>query len=117
MRILNYNASILFCISLISITLAACTIHRIDIQQGTVMEQENLDRLKTGMTKEQIIFLLGDAPIQDPFHPNRWDYIYTFKSSTEGTTGKHIILLFDGDKLTSIRKDDWSDPKPKTGTE
>ncbi|MBI1195935.1 MAG: outer membrane protein assembly factor BamE [Gammaproteobacteria bacterium] len=105
MRILNYSASILFCIFLFP-ALTACTIHRIDIQQGTVMEQENLDRLKTGMTKEQVIFLLGDAPIQDPFHPDRWDYIYSLKSSTEGTTSKHIILLFDGDKLSAIRKDD-----------
>lgn len=107
MRTVNYSASILFCISLIP-ALAACTIHLIDIQQGTVMEQENLDRLKPGMTKEQVFFLLGDAPIQDPFHPNRWDYIYTLKSSTDGTTGKHIVLLFDDDKLSSIRNDDWS---------
>jgi len=112
MRILNYSASILFRISLISLALAACTIHRIDIQQGTVMDQENLDRIKAGMTKEQVVFLLGDAPIQDPFHPNRWDYIYTVKSSTAGTTGKHIVLLFDGDKLSGIRKDDWQGPKP-----
>jgi len=72
------------------------------------MDQENLDRIKPGMTKEQVVFLVGDAPIRDPFHPNRWDYVYTFKSSTEGMTGKHIVLLFDGDTLASVRENDYS---------
>ncbi len=77
------------------------------------MDQDNLDRIKPGMTKEQVVFLIGDAPIRDPFHPNRWDYIYTFKSSADGTTGKHVVLRFDGDKLTSMSQNELPSKEPE----
>ena len=87
-------------------------VYRIDIQQGNVIDQEMIDKLKPGMDKRQVQFIMGTPPLIDPFHTERWDYIYTY--SKRGRTRKqiHITLYFedeklaylDGDVVTAIRK-------------
>ncbi|HEX5638142.1 MAG TPA: outer membrane protein assembly factor BamE, partial [Gammaproteobacteria bacterium] len=44
--------------------------HKIDIQQGNQVNAEDLDRLKIGMTKQQVKYLLGTPLLQDSFHKN-----------------------------------------------
>lgn len=51
-------------------------LYRIDVQQGNFITQEIVDKLNLGMTKSQVRFVLGSALISDPFHDNRWDYVY-----------------------------------------
>jgi outer membrane protein assembly factor BamE len=35
-----------------------------------------LDKLKPGMTPAQVRFILGTPLVVDPFHKDRWDYVY-----------------------------------------
>jgi outer membrane protein assembly factor BamE len=86
-----------------AIILSACSVHKIDIQQGNVITQEMLEKLKIGMDKPQVSRLLGTPLIEDPFHKGRWDYIYKFVAGDTGETqSSHITLFFDGDSLTKI---------------
>jgi len=50
-----------------------------DIQQGNEIDAEMLLKLKPGMTKNQVRFVLGTPLIQDSFHNNRWDYLYAMR--------------------------------------
>ena len=58
--------------------LSACFLkpYKIDVQQGNFLDQEMVAKLKPGMTRSQVRFLLGTPLIADPFHPDRWDYVY-----------------------------------------
>ena len=86
-----------------AIILGACSVHRIDIQQGNVITQEMLEKLKIGMGKQQVSRLLGTPLIEDPFHKGRWDYIYKFVAGDTGEKqSSHITLFFDGENLTKI---------------
>ncbi len=76
--------------------------HKLEIQQGNVLEPEALEQLKAGMTQSQVKFLLGTPLLTDPFHPNRWDYTYTRKKSNEPAESKHLVLFFEGDILQKI---------------
>jgi outer membrane protein assembly factor BamE len=67
--------------------------HRIDIQQGNVVTQEMVAKLKPGMTRQQVRFVLGTPPIVDPFHPQRWDYVYYYRKA--GTVTEHRRLEGD----------------------
>lgn len=91
-----------------TLILTSCSIHKIDIQQGNVLEKDTLDQLKTGMTISQVRFLLGNPSIRDPFHQNRWDYVYLFKSGQQGSTAEkqRLTLYFDGEVLTRIDRQD-----------
>ena len=52
-------------------------IYRPTIQQGNVVKQEQVNELRPGMSKRQVKFLLGTPMLNDVFHANRWDYVYT----------------------------------------
>ena len=79
-----------------------CSAYRIDIRQGNTLEAEAVDSLRVGMTKQQVVFLFGTPLVQDPFHPNRWDYVFTFTPGGGDMTRQHLSLYFDGDELAQI---------------
>ena len=79
--------------------------YRIDIQQGNVLTQEMVDKLKPGMTRQQVRFVLGTPPIVDPFHPDRWDYVYYYKKGGAVQEHRRLVLLFDGDTLKRVDGD------------
>lgn len=82
-----------------------------DVQQGNVIDKKELDKLKTGMSKRQVRFLLGTPAIQDPFHKNRWDYVYTLRRGDDPDLEKRrLTLLFKGNKLKKI--DNRAYPNP-----
>lgn len=79
--------------------------HRIDVQQGNALDQESVAKLKPGLTRSQVRFLLGTPLLVDPFHPNRWDYVYTFHKAGKLTEQKRITLYFDNDILQRMEGD------------
>lgn len=88
-----------------SLTLGGCSWlegYRPPIQQGNVISKQSLDTLKTGMSKQQVAFMLGDPLLQDPFDSNRWDYVYYLKPSFGAPILKRATLYFKADKLIRI---------------
>lgn len=85
--------------------LPGVTPYRIDMQQGNVVTQEMIDKLKPGMTRQQVRFVLGTPPLVDPFRTDRWDYVYLFRKGSVVTEQRRLILLFDGDVLARIDGD------------
>jgi outer membrane protein assembly factor BamE len=87
-----------------SFGLSAC-IYRVDVHQGNIVSQEMVDQLKPGMNKRQVSFIMGTALIQDPFHDDRWDYIYSNEPSNEPRMQKRITLVFKNDELAGMQGD------------
>ncbi|MCG6887047.1 MAG: outer membrane protein assembly factor BamE [Proteobacteria bacterium] len=79
-------------------------IYKIDIQQGNSIDMEDVNSLRTGMTRQQVVFLMGTALVQDPFESNRWDYVYTFQPGGGDITKEHLTLIFENDVVTEIRR-------------
>lgn len=73
-----------------------------DVQQGNTLDDKQLALLKVGMTRQQVVFLMGTALLQDPFHKDRWDYIYTFAKGHEKAHRRLLTLYFKGDTLAKI---------------
>ena len=63
----------LLLLALLSLALTAC--FKPEIRQGNFLQQDKVDQLKLGMTRQQVVLLMGRPMIQDPFHQNRWDYV------------------------------------------
>ena len=76
--------------------------YRMDIQQGNVVTQEMVAKLKPGMTRQQVRFVMGTPPIADTFHQDRWDYVYYLNKGGRVVEHRRIVLLFDGDTLKRI---------------
>jgi outer membrane protein assembly factor BamE len=79
--------------------------HRIDVQQGNALDQENVARLKTGLNRSQVRFLLGTPLVVDPFRDNRWDYVYVYYKAGKLAEQRRITLFFEGDTLARIEGD------------
>ncbi|MBB3104057.1 outer membrane protein assembly factor BamE [Azomonas macrocytogenes] len=70
-------------------------VYKIDIQQGNVVTQDMIDQLRPGMTPRQVRFIMGSPLIMDTFHPNRWDYLYSFQAGGSRRRQERISLMFD----------------------
>jgi outer membrane protein assembly factor BamE len=87
------------------VPLAAC-VYRIDIQQGNLLEDDDIALVEVGMTRSQVQFILGTPTIADPFHEDRWDYPYYFKRGrSDDITTSWVIVFFDGDVVSRIERD------------
>jgi len=98
---------------LLCLALAASSgcVYRANIAQGNLIEQEDLDQVELGMTRNQIRFLLGTPMIDDPFHKNRWDYVYYLKLGRDDALRKRwVSVFFTDDRVSEIRKDQELDP-------
>ena len=82
--------------------LYAISPHRLDVQQGNVVTQDQVDRLKTGMTRVQVRDVMGTPLLTDPFHANRWDYVFTLRQSGRQVQQRNVVLIFDGDNLKTV---------------
>jgi len=106
-----------FFLLILIITLSACStenikmpgIYKVNIQQGNEIDSSMLLKLKPEMTKSQVKFILGTPLIEDSFHKDRWDYLYSNK--THGVVNKdnfssverrHVIVHFENELLKSI---------------
>lgn len=83
----------------------ALTPYKMDIQQGNYVQPETLAKIKPGMTKSQVRFALGTPLVVDPFHANRWDYIYRLQQRGKLVEEHKVALFFDGDVLKKIDTD------------
>lgn len=79
--------------------------YRIDIQQGNVVTQDMVAKLKAGLTRSQVRFILGSPLVVDMFHADRWDYIYLLQRQNRPDERRRLTVIFDGDKLVTIEGD------------
>src|SRR5215470_17705820 len=89
---------------LASLCLAAC-IYKIDIQQGNLLKDTDVERVQVGMTRSQVQFLLGTPMIADSFHRDRWDYAYYMKhGKTRETERRWIVVYFENERVARIER-------------
>jgi outer membrane protein assembly factor BamE len=85
--------------------LPGITPYRIDIQQGNYVTLDMLAKLKPGMTRSQVRYVMGTPLIVDAFHQNRWDYVYNYRKAGELTEQRVVTMVFEGDRLARIEGD------------
>lgn len=79
--------------------------YRIDVRQGNFVTQEMAAQLKPGLTRDQVRFILGTPLIADPFHADRWDYVYRFQPGHGQAEQRRLSVFFVGDKLSRVEGD------------
>jgi outer membrane protein assembly factor BamE len=106
------NRFLLIAIILGTLIASSGCVYRLNIAQGNLIEQEDLDQVELGMTRNQVRFLLGTPMIDDPFHVNRWDYVYFLKLGREDATFKRwVSVFFEQDVVSEIRKEQEVSPE------
>jgi len=106
------SRNFLFVVTLVVLALGASgCVYRANISQGNIVEEEDLDQVEVGMTRSQVRFLLGTPMIEDPFHQDRWDYVYYVTIGRNDASAKRwITVMFDDDKVSEIRRNQELNP-------
>jgi outer membrane protein assembly factor BamE len=98
----------------VAFTLTACSSfkplswispYQMDIPQGNVVADDAVAKLKVGMTRSQVRFVLGTPLVADAFHSDRWDYKYRLIKNGRQTEDKLLTAYFNGDVLTRVELD------------
>ena len=80
--------------------------YKIPFDQGHLIEKNKIEQLRAGLTKEQIIFLLGTPSITDVFHQDRWDYVYFDRVKGKFSEPKTLTIFFANEIVREIYSQD-----------
>ena len=73
------------------------------------MNEEMVEKLRPGLNKRQVRYIMGTPLIEDSFHADRWDYRYLLRNGTETLMETRLTLWFDGDELARAEGPDAPD--------
>ena len=98
-------------LSILCINLAACTfpprLYRMDVRQGNYITPEMINKLKVGMSKEQVLSLLGTPTLTHFFKEERWDYYYYLKPGNgRPISEKCLSIFFKGEKVQRFSREE-----------
>ncbi|HVC36770.1 MAG TPA: outer membrane protein assembly factor BamE [Gammaproteobacteria bacterium] len=89
------------------LALSAC-VYRPDIKQGNFLKPDMIAQIKPGMTEAQVHFVMGPPMVKDPFHPDRWDYVYynlpSTLSNNQSVVEQHVVVQFKDGKVSSVKQ-------------
>jgi outer membrane protein assembly factor BamE len=100
----------------LSLMLGACStfpslgVYKLDINQGNYVTQDQVERLKVGMTRPQVKSALGTPLVADAFHANRWDYPYEFRRQGKTLEQRQFTVYFVDDKVARWEGDEMPPP-------
>ncbi len=72
------------------------------ITEGSDLEIDAVKKIKIGMTKDDVINLIGTPSINDPFHQDQWDYIHHSSIDGEMLVHYRLTLIFSENYLAEI---------------
>jgi outer membrane protein assembly factor BamE len=102
MRITTFPRLVLLAV----LVLTSGCLYRMPIQQGNMLNPDLVSQLESGMTRKQVLFLLGTPMVPNGFNTDRWDY-YFFLRAASGKTieSKHLTVWFKGENVDRIEGD------------
>lgn len=81
-------------------------VYKMEIQQGNYVSQEMVSRLKPGMTRDQVRFVLGTPLVADAFHTDRWDYVFVRqRAKSRDVEHRRISIFFEDGRLRRVEGD------------
>lgn len=99
---------------ILALTTSACSgmrvpqfpgVYKIAIAQGNIITQEMIDKLEPGMTRRQVIFVMGTPLVRDPYQQDRWDYVFNYQPGGGVRGQERVTLMFENELLTSLSGD------------
>lgn len=80
-------------------------VYKVDTQQGNLFDKSTVDALKPGMSKRQVVLVMGSPSVISPFDQDRWDYVSTIRRGRNKMASKDLTLYFKDDALVKIDGD------------
>ncbi|WP_076999476.1 outer membrane protein assembly factor BamE [Variovorax sp. KK3] len=85
--------------------LNAITPYKVEVVQGNFVSKEQVEQLKPGMSRQQVREILGTSLLNDVFHSNRWDYVFTIRRQGVEAQQRRLTVFFNGEVLDRFEGD------------
>lgn len=82
------------------------TPYRVEVVQGNVITREQLAAVKPGMPRARVRDTLGSPLLADPFHAQRWDYVFVIRRPGTEPQQRSVVVLFENDQVKSVQAPD-----------
>jgi len=100
--------------ALLALSLASCRlIYTPDVYQGNLLDKKTVDQLQPGMTKRQVLVLMGSPSVNSPFSQNEWDYVSTQQHRGGAIKIRTLKLTFNNDSLVRTEGDFFAEDAQK----
>jgi outer membrane protein assembly factor BamE len=76
--------------------------YKLEIVQGNVVTSEALAQVKPGRSRAEVRDLLGSPLVADPFHAQRWDYVFLLQRQGASVQRRAVVVWFEGDVVKSV---------------
>jgi len=100
-------------------------LYKLDVQQGNLFDKEQVETLRPGMTKRQVLLVMleqvetlrpgmtkrqvllvmGSPSVVSPFRQDHWHYVSSIRRGRGKMDSKDLVLTFEGDSLARIEGD------------
>ena len=100
--------------AMLALSLASCRlIYTPDVQQGNLLDKKTVDQLQPGMTKRQVLVLMGSPSVNSPFSQNEWNYVSTQQHRGGDIKVRSLKLTFNNDVLVRTEGDFFAEDAQK----
>lgn len=86
-------------VAILSLSVTACSVdkvvYRIDVPQGNYLKADAVKQLETGMSAEQVLYLLGTPVLQNPYENTRWYYVFLQQKAYEEPKQHTLVVNFN----------------------
>ncbi len=82
--------------------LGVITPYRVEVVQGNVITSEQAAMIRPGLSRPQVREILGSPLLADPFHADRWDYVFTIRRQGAPAQLRRVIVRFKNDALDTF---------------
>lgn len=94
-------------VALLAFAVSGChLVYTQDVRQGNLLDktidQKAVDQLKPGLTKRQVLVLVGTPSVASPFDQSRWDYVSTYSHRGGPMQTSTMTLFFNNDILARV---------------
>ena len=79
--------------------------YQIDVVQGNVVTQEVMAQIQPGLGRTQVREILGSPLLADPFHADRWDYVFTIRRQGVPPQQRRVTVFFKDDVVERFDAD------------
>ncbi|MDX1587497.1 MAG: outer membrane protein assembly factor BamE [Oleiphilaceae bacterium] len=88
------------CLLLLTLSLAGCFpgVYKLNVQQGNIVDIEDLDQLNPTMSRDQVHSLLGTPLTRSSINQEREHYLYTFQRDGGEIKRQRITIYYENNQ-------------------
>lgn len=87
-----------------ALTLISGCVYKRDLPQGNYITEEMAAQLQPGMSRTQVINVMGRPLLEAPFDANQWDYVFRLDEAYGDIQQRRVTLTFAGNQLVDIQR-------------